>query len=128
MPRSAKIDDDIGGDRVMDDEEAARKNSDGAKLDEYARRIAQQQEKIAGLQAACATDCRPLYDEIKKTKDEAAELGFPKKEFALLIKRERKRLELERIDINLDDDQKIRYEEMCQQLDLFREQQAGAAT
>lgn len=123
MSRKAKIDDEIGGDKVLDDEEQKRANSDPAKQRRLLNRIAKWQAKIDGMMAKAKTDCAPMRDEIKKIKKEAAELGFERARFNELVKRERLKLALANVGMHFDDEARHAFDQECEQLDLFDQQQ-----
>lgn len=115
MTLQAKIDDEIGGSRVLPDETAPA-NSEGAKLRQFLDRVKNVQAEIDSIMDAAKAECAPLREDIAAIKKEANEAGFPRKELNAVARRERLANQIEGIRANLDDQQKERYDVMVHAL------------
>lgn len=127
MPRGAKIDDEIGGHQVLEDEGAALANSKGGQIRGYLSRIANVQAEIDKIMENAKAACSPLREDMDAIKKEANEAGFARKEFNTLIRKERLEKRLKNVAENLDEEQLERYEDMLHALGELAETPLGQA-
>lgn len=127
MTLQAKIDDDIGGSRVVEDEAAKAANSKGGQLRQLLDRIANVQKEIDGVMDAAKGECSPLREDIAAIKKEANEKGFSRKEFNALVRKDRLERQIKAIPSQLDADQQDRYEDMLHALGELAETPLGQA-
>lgn len=126
MPKGAKIDDEIGGNRVLADETAPA-NSKGAQLQDFLDRILEVHGEIDTIMGNAKQACAPHREDIKQIKKEANEAGFPAKELNTLIKMKRLESEIEHIADEFDPEQKERFEDMLHALGELADLPLGQA-
>lgn len=112
MPKGAKIDDDIGGNRVLDDETAEKPTTglNGKKLMKFVKRWESLQGDIDEIMSNAKDACTPHREDQDEVVKEAAEAGFSKKEFKTLLRKRRLEERLEHVADSLDADQRETYD------------------
>ncbi|WP_119270880.1 hypothetical protein [Taklimakanibacter deserti] len=119
MPKGAKIDDDIGGNRVLDDETSDKMNGpgiNGKKLMKFIKRYENVQSEIDDIMSNAQEACTPHREDQAEIVKEAAEAGFSKKEFKTILRKRRLEQKLEQVADSLDADQRETYEQFLHAL------------
>lgn len=127
MPKRAKIDDEIGGNRVLDDEQQAAANSEGAKLQNYLNRMASLQADIDEIMDNAKEACAPIRDDMKELKKEAAEAGFEKAIFACHVAYDRSIAKAKRAGRKLSEKQRETYDQQRHSLGQLADLPLGNA-
>jgi uncharacterized protein (UPF0335 family) len=127
LPKRAKIDDDIGGERVLDDETKATANSKGAQLLSFLERYERVQDDIDRILQDAKDECLPGRDDQAVIAKEAAEAGFSKKEFKTLLRKRRLEKKLEHVADSLDDGQRETYDQFLHALGELSDLPLGQA-
>ncbi|MGL4442992.1 MAG: hypothetical protein ACRCU1_05165 [Alsobacter sp.] len=100
---------------------------DGEALAQAIETIRAEEEAIKAKMDAASKACEAHRNTIKVTKKALVESGFPSEVLAVLLRKDKLQRKIERIDENLDDEQKDQFQSMEEALGDFLDSPLGQA-